>query len=201
MLPFYFLLHIPENRDESIFILQRFKQLGIKSLMEKNFRRFFIADLSDFEFEINNFIPEYIVDYYLRKGKMKKLTFIKYGLSSDFAERIGDHKEEDFTTELSVHARPRKEIPIIEQFLSCRQKKEDLSSLFSFNDFEYNTIRMEVKIGGNKRTVDFSNLYKLRAYFDITSDIIIGDNGHPTFDSIDKVARELLKEVREAIYV
>ena len=201
MLPFYFLLHLPTNRDESIFILQRFKQFGIKSLMSKNFRSFFIMDLSDFELEIKNLIPEYIVNYYLRSGKVKKITFTKYGLPSDFAETIGDHEEEDFTTELSVHARPNKEIPIIGPILNCRQRNEVLSSLFSFDDFDYNTIRMEVKIGNNKRMVDFSNLYKLRAYFDITEDITIGDNGHPTFESIDRVARELLQEIREAIYI
>lgn len=201
MLPFYFLLHLPENRDESIFILQRFKQFGIKSLMSKNFRNFFIMDLSDFELEIKNLIPEYIVNYYLRSGKVKKITFTKYGLPSDFSETIGDHREEDFTTELSVRARPNKEIPIIGSILNCRQRNEDLSSLFSFDDFDYNTIRMEVKIGNDKRMVDFSNLYKLRAYFDITEDIAIGDNGHPTFESIDRVARDLLQAIREAIYM
>jgi len=61
-----------------------------------------------------------------------------------------------------------------------------------------NNIKLELEVNKRTRTIDLSNLYKIRAFYDITEEVRM-ENGHPVFESIDKNARDLLKDLSDAM--
>jgi hypothetical protein len=61
-----------------------------------------------------------------------------------------------------------------------------------------NNIKLELEVNKRTRTIDLSNLYKIRAFYDITEEVRM-ENGHPVFESIDKNARYLLKDLSDAM--
>lgn len=67
--------------------------------------------------------------------------------------------------------------------------------MLEIRGFEYDTVKVEIEMDGNRRTIDLSNLMKLRAHYDITREVQIGTNGHPVFSSIDGVAKQLVDDL------
>ena len=64
--------------------------------------------------------------------------------------------------------------------------------MIELRGYEYDNVKVELDVRGSKKTLDLSDLLKIRAYVDITSDIHVDDDGHPEFNSIDAVARDLM---------
>ena len=116
MLPFYFMIYLPQHANEGILLLQRFKQFGIRTIFEKDVNRY-IKDLSyPLKLEINPLVPRQLVEKYL-KGRIVKLRFIRFGWPSDITDaydRQGHYEEEGYT-ELVISAKKRGNIPVLEK--------------------------------------------------------------------------------------
>ena len=71
-------------------------------------------------------------------------------------------------------------------------------NLFEFEQQEYDTLKLNVSIGGRERTIDLHNLENLSIIEGIPSEIQLAD-GHPDLEKLDehmaKVAREYLSEM------
>ncbi len=77
--------------------------------------------------------------------------------------------------------------------------EEDVNRLVELPDFDYNVIKAELEINGKRKIIDLTNPYRLRSYYDVTNDVEIAPNGHPTFRSIDIAAAELLEKLEESL--
>lgn len=208
MLPFYFLISIPSNKDEGILILQRFKQFGIKTIFEndlKNFIKSYVpADVRHINLTINALVPSRVLEYYLR-GDVKKIRFIKFSLPSDIANFYDDpsHIEEEGYMELVVSANRGRYFPnmIKEKIRRLIRGESDLSHFIEIRDlnYDYDNVKVELDIQGTRRTIDLSNTSALKGYIDITSDVSVGPNGHPEFTSINQIALEIYNELITAI--
>ena len=73
--------------------------------------------------------------------------------------------------------------------------RRHIQEMIELRGYEYDNVKVELDVRGSKRTLDLSDLLKIRAYVDITSDICIQDNGHPEFNSIDAVAQDLMRSL------
>lgn len=65
--------------------------------------------------------------------------------------------------------------------------------------FKPDAVLLEVELNGKKRTINIENLKKIRAYFDITADVKMGTNGHPEFDSIAGITRDLVNDLWQVL--
>ncbi len=197
MLPFYLLMYLPQNADEGILILQRFKQYGIRTNFERDINEYVKTRFSSLELQINPLVTSQLINEYLRHGRVLKLRFIRFSFPSDIANAYDtqDHKEEEGYTELVISAKRRGRIPIIGRILEVINGKRQLNELIEIKDFKYEKVKIEIDINGNKRTIDLSDINKIRPYIDITQNIKLGDNGHPLFNSIDAISRELLRDL------
>ena len=77
--------------------------------------------------------------------------------------------------------------------------KREASQLMELEFFEYDNAKVEVDIDGNRRTVDLSNLQRLRAYYDVTDSISLTPGGHPQFDSISSAGYNLLGTISSTV--
>jgi len=201
MLPFYFLMYLPKNADEGILILQRFKQYGIRTIFEKDINDYIRTQFNSLELEINLLIPSQLINEYLIRGRVVKLRFIKFSWPSDIADAYDtrDHIEEEGYTELIFSAKKGGHIPIIERIHEVVNGKRQPKELIEIRSFEYDNVKIEIDINGNKRTIDLSNINNIRPYIDISQDVRLGNDGHPLFESIEKIAQDLLSDLLSQI--
>lgn len=200
MLPFYFIIKLPQREDEGIVLLQRFGQFGIKTTFCDNFIDYFESSYPQIALAIYPLVPLDLITDYLTNGRLIKVRFIKFSIPSDMADFIEQgHDEEGGQAEFVIKARRSGHIPIIDKLLDLVQRRGDVHSFYEIRGFEYDNVKVEVDINGRRRTIDLSHLERLRTYYDITEDIEIGTTGHPVFESIHEVAAGLLRDLSTSI--
>jgi len=201
LLPFYFLALIPSGSDEGILLLQRFKQFGITSIFREIVQRQFNKAFKNHSIEINPLVPDQVLNRIIDESRIVKARFIKFRLPTDTAERLAaGHREDQFEVEYTIKAKQKNHVPLTERIKASMRNETD-SNILELENFEYDNVKIEVEVGDKLRTIDLSDLSRVSPNFDITEQVIIGPNGHPTFQSIDQQASQLVGSLREAIGV
>ena len=201
MVPFYFLVYLPTQRDEGVLILQRRAQYGIRTVFLQDFTQYFKEFDSTIQVEINPLVPQNLIDQYLQDGRLTKVRFIRFAIPTDVADAFegGGHIEESGHTELVVSAGRNQRLPLLGRIRDVVNRRRDVNEMIELHDFGYETVKVELEVAGSRKTVDLSNVMKLRAYYDITSELEVGTNGHPVFTSIDGIARDLMGRLLDTL--
>lgn len=200
LVPFFFCMWLPENRDEGILILQNFKQLGINAAIREILERPFNRDFSRNRLSINALVPESAVMNFLNSGRIMKARFIEYRLPIDQAEAIGhDHEEQHINVEYSLTAKSNTEIPIKNRLLECIAGTRERADLLELEHFNYDDVKVEVEVNGKAKTINLFDFKKIRPRFDISENVDIAPSGHPYVDSVQEQALLLLREIATAI--
>ncbi|MBZ5515838.1 MAG: hypothetical protein LAN62_13535 [Acidobacteriia bacterium] len=201
MLPFYFAVVVPIGADEGLVILQRFKQFGIRRVLLADLERYFLPRLPGLKILMNPLIPEELVTEYLKNGRITKIRFIRFGISSDIANVFDTrkHTEEEGHMELVVAARRNSALPLGKRVSQVLTGKRDLNKLIELHEFPYDRVKLEVRYGQVHRTIDLAHLHRVRAYYDITEEVVLGTGGHPTLESLNQLAEGLTTQLSEAL--
>ena len=200
MLPFYFLVHVPNNSDQAILILQRFGINGIKTIFTKYYSDYFVNNYPDILFEINPLIPGDYLSTLVEDGRFTKIRFIKFGVPHDFADVYSNdgHIEREGYFEQTITVPRGYFLQLADRIRGIRNGQLDLKSMYEIPN-DYDKVKVEVELNGRYRTIDLSNLDRFRPYYDITDEVDIGTDGHPVFNSINGIARELLSDIASTI--
>ncbi len=75
----------------------------------------------------------------------------------------------------------------------------DRSNIIEINSIEYDNVKLDIDIGGKIQTVDLSDIKKFRMALDVTDNVIIGNDGHPTYNSMTEAAEGIMPLVCSAI--
>ena len=86
-------------------------------------------------------------------------------------------------------------IPLLGRIRDVLDGRRTISDMVELKGYDYDNVKVEMDVRGSKKTLDLSDLLKIRAYVDITQDVRIDNNGHPNFDSIDFIARDLMSSL------
>lgn len=201
MLPFYFLIKVPSTKDEGIILLQRFKQFGVRKIFLDHFSKFFASNNVNYTVEINPVFPEKLIEQYLDNGRVTKIRFIRYKMPTDIADRYNteDHIEEEGTTELVVSTKRNTSIPLVGQIKRFLDGEIQIDRLIEIQNYDYEDVKIEVNINNKPKVIPLGNLNKIRPYYDIDHELTVGDNGHPDFDSIDRISRNLMQDLFEVM--
>ena len=229
MLPFYFLLAVPDNADEGIVILQSYMQYSIKTVFRESINKYFVSNKPEYEIEINDLVPEELFKILLESGKISKLIYTRFDLGSDIADGVYNEghsekripkvgkkrknakkeKKEEIKAELILTEKTGILSPIIKSIKNkfpyrIGQPDDPLKKLIeivSFEHFEYDTIKIQIRAKGRNRTIDLGDLNNMRPSINITEDIRILKSGHPEFDSINSYATRLFEDLAVALDV
>lgn len=203
LLPYFFITQLPRQVDEGVLVLQRTGQYGIRTLLSQDFDREFSELYPSRRIEINPLIPQQMIQDYLLNGRIAKIRLVKFSISSDIAENydVGDHEESLGYEEHVIVAQRRHNIPLVGRIREFLNQERNLTRIVEIQNFEYNNVKIEVELNGNRRTIDLSHLERLRAQYDVTEDVEIGPDGHPTFASIDNFSVGLLNDISAELRV
>ena len=205
MLPFYFHLYIPKTGKCGILILQRFGLFGVRTILTSDLDVHFSSTFPDLTLNIWPQVPDGVLQALLGKGGLKKIILRRETLPADVCDSI----DEDFDAEAG-----KMELVITGRegvtFDTIMKKIRDqingrvaipLSEVITVNGFQHDKILIEVEIGERKQIVDLSNLGKLRAHIDVTKNVKLGADGHPTLPSISAEGQQLLAGLRKTLGV
>ena len=204
LLPFYFLVGIPSNKNEGIVILQSFMQFGIKKVFEDTFGKYFKSKNSEYNIEINNLVPEELLQKLLTRGTVTTINYIRFEQPVDLADAADkeDHEENKVQTEIVIS----KNNDLLSGMIQALNDKlpykkgmndDPLKNLIEITspNFEYDDIKIKVRLNKKYRTIDLYNFNNLRPTIDISDDVKTLSSGHPEFDSINQIAIDLFKDL------
>lgn len=202
LLPFYFLISLPKGKDKGIIILQRFGQYGISKIFRDSLNQFLKSKNKALTLELNPLVPESVVKEFLDKGVVTKMMFRRFEIPKDLADYFDTKNTKNVKgyVEFRVVAARNHKLPLkgtIKEFLTGGKKA---NKLLEINKVDYNSVKVEVNFKNDKRTVDLGDFGKFRAYYDVSTEVKTGSNGHPVFTSIDNAGTKLLGELNELIY-
>lgn len=201
LLPFFFIGRIPARRNEGVLLVERKGRIGIRGTLLDDFKDYFKSRFRGLDVEINPLVPQQILDHYLQEGKIKKVRLVRFAIPHDIASAFdaGGHIEKSGSMELSVTAGRGGTFRILDNVRSVLEGASSVVNMFEIHDYEYDTVKVEIDISGSRKTIDLSDVAKLRAYYDITSEVQIGEDGHPVFESISTIASAYMDGLMDAL--
>jgi len=200
--PFYFLLYLPQNDNKGFVILQRFGIYGIHSIFKHHLTEFFRTRYSDLQLEFNPFVSAQLARTFLEQGNIKEFVLTRYNLPSDVVESLGmiGHEEDIMSIELTIKARRNRSLPLnnrVNRFMNNNNARIfDIRELDALGFNGDHKSKIKVNLGRNKRTIDLSETGNIRPYYDINNEVDKDVSGHPTFDSIDSIAKSLVSDLQ-----
>lgn len=138
---------------------------------------------------------------FIEHGGIKEIVLTKYNLPADRAERLGLSQYEEDILSLEIRVKARRNSFFKGINTSLKKFVNDPNTQF-FNTKELRNIGFDgthkisvvSSFNGSRRTIDLAETGQIRPYYDISGDVHVDKSGHPVFESIDKIANEMLKE-------
>jgi hypothetical protein len=206
MVPYYFLFYIPEDHHKAVIFLQRFKQSGIQTLLLDYFERRFKehpARIGRYNLEIKYLQDTNTFNRMLEESRVKELRLTQTKWSPDRADNQEGAAERQGN--LSVTYRPYLEsgFELIDAMKKLVAKELTVDKVLEteFDFIDPDEASFVIQRNGKDRRINFTDTAtNFRAYHDITKDVKFGNDGYPIFESIDKIALEILSELSQGLY-
>lgn len=201
ILPFYFLLYVPDNKDIGILMLQRFGIFGITTVFKYSFIKFFNSRYKNVVIEFNPFVSKELAETFITKGGIKEVVLRKYDLPEDIADKyhLREYTKKILSVELRIKAKPKMFFTglnkSVKSFIAdANTKFFDVKELKQLGFDGSHKISVISRFNGTDRTIDLSDTGQIRPYYDIDNKVEKEKSSHPKFESIDKEAKQLLEE-------
>lgn len=202
MIPFFFSLAVPLQSDWGVLNLQKFQNLGIFEFLIPNLQADFNKKFPGLKLDVDRLVPETLAKAILKDAEVKALRFISYKMPKAVEDALGEYNYEDHvnTTEIVVKAKRRGSLPKIDGFIDVLNGTKNLSQIVTMPDWDYNSVKLELEVGGRRRTIDIGKPYKINPTVDITEDVKEGPDGHPVWSDVMTVSAELAENYLASQY-
>ncbi len=208
MTPHYFQAYLPPGSDHGILILQKNSGKGAQGILFHDFNTYSKNYQPNGTLNFKTLIPLDYIDYLRKEGRMTKITFLKKELHHDIQSKFQStfhNAQSRLTGSAELTYKPQRSglFPhaLYEWGLSLLKDQTQKDRMATVIGQEYNEVKLEIEIGGRKKTVNIDRFDTLKTDLDITEKLCKNNEGHPEFDSIDTLATELLTGILEDLGV
>lgn len=194
--PFFFIFFLPKNYKQGILLSQRTGLGGVKTLLYQLISREFRKSHPEYVLTMLPMMPQQAIEALMKKSQLAEIRFIQSEISSDVAEKFNENKQPQ-DGEMEIILRPkRKGYLNMGGLLGLFSGQRKASDFLTMEDFEPDNVKAEIILAsGRRRVIDFGQPERIRASFDITRDIVLGEDSHPELGSISQVGEELVVEI------
>lgn len=204
--PYYLLIFIPDTYDKGLLILQRTGIFGIHGILKNHFEQYFKKSYSDLMIEFSPLILKDLARKFIEDGFIKELTLRRYNLPSDVIDKLGlhEHSERIMSLELKLVAKRRSSLPYnnrVKKFID--NPNAVLFDIPEFSNLGFDgghKTSIRTRLGNNVRTIDLAETGLIRPYYDIDQEVSKESTGHPIFESINSITKDLLCEIQYELY-
>ena len=196
VLPFGCCVIVPCGEyTEGIVLVQSLGRNGITGIIKKKFNEYVRQLDGQLRAVLNPIVPRGYMERLLTHGVLKSIRLISYGIPDDAADRYGVDRG---TSKVIRERVIRKPIGFVHnkynQIMECVR---GYNSIVELDDFEIDDFKMEFSVGKRDKTISLKGLNQLVVNEDITNLVVI-ENGHPTFESLCMVMQETGEEYLRA---
>ena len=202
MTPYYFLAYLPSDLDRGIIILQKNSGRGVQTALFSDFKKQARVHNPKGRVQFAPMVPRNYVEELKRNGRFTKIRFIKKedldNITNAYKrDTYGEGEKVEGLSEFTIQPVRSGSFPrrVTDWALEAISDKSRVGNMAEVIGYEYDNVKMEIVMGGRKRTINLENLDALRADIDITKTIRMDEGGHPEFASIDLAAGELLHSI------
>ena len=194
VLPFGCCVIVPCGEyTEGIVLVQSLGRNGITGIIKKKFNEYVRQLDGQLRAVLNPIVPRGYMERLLTHGVLKSIRLISYGIPDDAADRYGVDRG---TSKVIRERVIRKPIGFVHnkynQIMECVRGERAYNSIVELDDFEIDDFKMEFSVGKRDKTISL-----LVVNEDITNLVVI-ENGHPTFESLCMVMQETGEEYLRA---
>lgn len=198
-IPFFFLLACPRGSDFGVLLLQRFGNLGARDFFVDPLVELYERSNASLRLRINRLVPADLARQVLQDGVIKSIRLVRYKDVEESSVSLGEgYAEHTKCIELVYKASRKGVLPKTENFFAALRGQKTLSSIFSVENFEYDTVKIDAKVNGRRRLIDLGRPTIMTPNVDVTDDIELDISGHPAWrqliDVFGKFAQESLGE-------
>ncbi len=197
--PFYYAMYFPAKLKTGLFILQRTGIHSVHTPMKVNLADFFSK--KGLSIDMEPFFPNDVLQV-VNEGVIQEVTLTKYNITPDIADMLKIDSK-DVTIQISITAKEtlgKKINAHLTNFINKPGNGIYNNKVFGKFDFDGNeTVTIKADFNGKPRKYNINTLQPFRPYENIDDKIELGDDGHPTFESIDKAGRDFIKDYKPKI--
>ncbi len=198
VIPYYFLIKLPIGRKEGLVIFEKKGISGVKTIFDEWLRKYLTENKLFFDFDITPFTPKEAIKQYAEEGKIREIRYLSYKLPSDDFELLNEFEPEEGYFEMKFVFPNRidklKNVPHKLREILQGNENEVINDKM-FGEIDPDDIKINVVLDKSPRTFTISNPNKAAPYRDITMEIKEGEDGHPDFDGIHKIALKYADEI------
>lgn len=181
----HFIVHVPHGR-------------GIKGPLSSALVERFRLEHNDFGLRIDTAAPADVIRQTIENGRITTARFVKRRPERDQFDRLGEYLSDPSEGRLeTVIAGNRTGGLIKRNFERVINREADARSLLTFDHKEYDTLKVEVDLGGRRRTIDVREQSIGRVLYDVTDQVRYRD-GQPTPATLSRAALELVHDLESA---
>ncbi|WMJ78467.1 MULTISPECIES: hypothetical protein [unclassified Sedimentibacter] len=192
VMPFNFILAIPPGEvNRGILILQKNGIFGIKTLFEKILSDYLKTVSLDYKLFLGNVAPMAYLEKLFEYGVLQRIRFFRYEIPNDIGNQIGllnngvnESYEEYVINKPTGFIRNN-----IDRIRECIRGQRNLATIVQLNNFEYENIKLEFKLGAKYKTINLSDVSSISFNDDITN-LVTLNGGHPTVESMQPILIE-----------
>lgn len=191
VMPFGAVIIVPSGKmDNGIIILQSISRYGIKTALHKRMDVFVKTINPEYRFTMGTIIPKIMLNRFLKDGVLQKIRMIRFNIPTDIAERYGINAGVKDIIEERVIRKPRGFlINKAKEIEDWRNGNITYDKLIQIDNFEYDDLKMEFKLGRTLKTISLKNIDNLQVCEDITNEVQL-KGGHPIFESLMKIMKD-----------
>lgn len=207
MMPYYFLAYLPRDLNRGIVILQKTSGRGIQTSLFTDFKKHAREFNRTVKVDFRPFVPRSFIEEMTRNARWTKIRFIRYNLPQSIQEdyrreALGKPNQIEGVSEFVIQPTKNQNLPA--KVLDWAKRtlrdtsKGDTSTAKGMTEIighDYDNVKMEIELGGRRKTVNLERIDALKTDYDITKTVQVDEGGHPRFNSIDSAAKDLLDSV------
>ena len=177
---------------KGFIIFQTVGNTSIKTQFIQNLKSFlkesYNTDEYKYKLMLDSIVPTDFVKELLSKNTINKIELIAYQQPKDKANLLEDNFE--FGTKKMVFSEIGKVTPLMNKISDFLDSRKKITEVIEIPEFEYNDIKIELKLGNRKRMLDLGKIDKTKIKINLPEDIK-NIEGHADIDKLREEINEL----------
>ncbi|MBS0345314.1 MAG: hypothetical protein JSR69_02550 [Proteobacteria bacterium] len=192
LIPFFMKIAPSDQPTKALLVSQKFRTLGVKTELYGAFGAYVRALNPDWTLKLEKIVPSELINKYLKDGTVKTIRFITHEKPSDVAEALSNAVPDEASSGVELVVKAKRGRSLGSSVLNWYKNKTPISSLVTLPQMKYSEIKVDVSIGGKKKTLDLTSMHKTGAVVDVTNELTFDAKGHPTVDSLLVSSKSLI---------
>lgn len=191
--PFFFKIYIPSDSAVGFLIIESIGPVGISTIIQNELLNYYNRKENDAILRIQPIGITELADSAMEKSQgVKRITLRKISNSNfNVSKLVGDGiSNKDFVIDYVIKATGNRFSSGLFSKLCSSKNKE--TSFYEIDGNKVSDIVVTMDIDGHERSLSVQQFTKLGSSIDITGKVVLGDDGYPTFDSLNKQAMTLI---------